>query len=408
MSQITSQKQGQFGPLHGVRVLDVSTMIAAPFGATLLGDLGADVIKVEIPGKGDTLRNVGPWKGEEPLRWPGMSRNKRSVTLDIRTEKGQALFKRLCEKADVLIENFRPGTLDRWSLDYETLKSVNPRLIVVRVSGYGQTGPYRSKAGFGTPATAFSGYTYIQGYKDRPPVSPSFSLTDYVTGIFVAYATTAALYYRDVNQVPEGQEVEMGLYESMFRMFEFLVAEYDQMKKVRERSPGLAGHSSPAGTYQTKDGKWLVLVTSTDPTFNRLAQAMGREDLLTDPRYYTNSERLKHDDEMQAIVTEWIASHTQAEVLRILDEAGVPISPIYSIADIFEDPQYQARENIVEVDHPRLGKIKVPGVVPKFSRTPGAIRSRAPELGEHNEAIYMQELGLSREELDALKSEGII
>jgi formyl-CoA transferase len=408
MSRASAGNQEKFGPLHGVRILDVSTMIAAPFGATLLGDLGADVIKVELPGKGDTLRNVGPWKGEEPLRWPGMSRNKKSVTLDIRTEKGQALFKRLCAKEDVVIENFRPGTLDRWNLDYETLKGVNPKLIVVRVSGYGQTGPYRNKAGFGTPATAFSGYTYLQGYKDRPPVSPSFSLTDYVTGIFVAYATTAALYYRDVHQVPEGQEVEMGLYESMFRMMEFLVAEYDQLGKIRERSPGLAGHSSPAGTYQTKDGKWLVLVTSTDPTFERLAKAMGREDMLNDPRFYTNSARLKNDDAVQAIVSEWIASHTQKEVMEILDSAGVPISPIYSIEDIFHDPQYQARENIVEVDHPRLGKIKVPGVVPKFSQTPGAIRFRAPELGEHNEEIYVHELGLSPEELAALKSEGII
>lgn len=396
------------GPLTGIRILDVSTMIAAPFGATLLADLGAEVIKIEIPGKGDTLRSVGPWKGDEPLRWPGMSRNKKSVTLDIRTTEGQEIFKKLCVKADLVIENFRPGTLEKWNLGYEELKKCNPRLIVTRVSGYGQTGPYKEKAGFGTPGTAFSGYTYLQGYPDRPPVSPSFSLLDYITGVYVAFASVSALYYRDTTNQETGQVVEMGLYESMFRMMEFLIAEYDQLGKIRERSPGLAGHSSPAGTYQTKDGKWVVLVTSTDSTFNRLAEAMGRTDMLTDPRFYTNSERLKHDAEVQEIVINWIKQLTQQELLEVLGEHGVPVSPIYSIADIFQDPHYQARENIVEIDHPRLGTIKIPGIVPRFSQTPGAIRHRAPDLGEHNEEILFGELGLTREELAELKEKGII
>lgn len=400
--------KNNYGPLTGIRILDVSTMIAAPFGATLLADLGAEVIKVEIPGKGDTLRSVGPWKGDEPLRWPGMSRNKKSVTLDIRTNEGQEIFKKLCRNTDLVIENFRPGTLEKWNLGYEELKKCNPRLIVTRVSGYGQTGPYKDKAGFGTPGTAFSGYTYLQGYPDRPPVSPSFSLLDYITGVYVAFASVSALYYRDTTSQEAGQVVEMGLYESMFRMMEFLVAEYDQLGKIRERSPGLAGHSSPAGTYQTKDGKWVVLVTSTDSTFNRLAEAMGRTDMLTDPRYYTNSERLIHDAEVQQIVIDWIKQLTQQELLDALGERGVPVSPIYSIADIFEDAQYQARENIVEIDHPRLGTIKIPGIVPRFSETPGAIRHRAPDLGEHNEDILCGELGLTREEIAELKEKGII
>jgi formyl-CoA transferase len=407
MNSMKPQFKGQFGPLEGVRILDVSTMIAAPFGATLLGDLGADIIKVEIPNKGDTLRNVGPFKGDIPLRWPGLARNKRSITLDLRVEEGQKIFKRLCENTDVIIENFRPGTLDGWNLDYETLKKINPKLIIVRVSGYGQTGPYRDKAGFGTPATAFSGYTYIQGYKDRPPVTPSFSLTDYVTGIFVAFATTSALYHRDTQDENEGQEVEMGLYESMFRMLEFLIAEYDQLNKIRERSPILAGHSSPAGTYETKDGKFLVLVTSTDRTFDRLAKAMGQEGMLKDPRYYTNAQRLIHDKEVQEIVTKWIGERTEEEVMGILDKAGVPISPIFSIKDIYENPQFKERENIVEVEHPTLGKVKVPGVIPKFSKTPGSIRFRAPELGEHNNDI-LTELGLTENEINTLKTKGII
>lgn len=397
-----------YGPLTGIKVLDISTMIAAPFGATLLGDLGAEVIKVEMPKKGDTLRSVGPWKGDEPLRWPGLARNKKSVTLDLRQEEGKAIFKQLVGHVDVLIENFRPGTLERWGLDYETLKAENPRLIMVRVSGYGQTGPYREKAGFGTPCTAFSGHTSIQGYPDRPPVSPSYSLLDYITGVYVAFAAVSALYYLEKNDDDEGQVVDIGLYESMFRFLEFLVAEYDQLGRVRPRSPGLAGHSSPAGTYETKDGKFVVLVCSTDSTFNRLAEAMERTDMLNDPRFYTNAARLKHDDEVQKIVSAWIREHTQRELIKKLDAYGVPVSPIYTIEDIFNDPHYRARENIVEVDHPRLGKIKVPGVVPKFSRTPGAIRHRAPDLGEHNEEILGGLLGLSAGDLSRLKEKGVI
>lgn len=397
-----------FGPLTGIKVLDVSTMIAAPFGATLLGDFGAEVIKIELPKKGDTLRTVGPWKDGEPLRWPGLARNKKSVTLDIRTEKGKEIFKKLIAQTDILIENFRPGTLEKWELGYEVLKKVNPDLIMVRISGYGQTGPYRHKAGFGTPGTAFSGHTAIQGYKDRPPVSPSYSLLDYITGVYVAFSAVAALYHRDMNEDGEGQIVEMGLYESMFRMLEFLVAEYDQNGVVRERSPGLSGHSSPAGTYETKDGKYVVLVCSTDSTFNRLARVMGREDMLEDDRYYTNAVRLQHDDEVQEIVSNFIKQYTQKELTEKLDAAGVPVSPIYTIEDIFNDPHYKARENIVEVEHPRLGKVKVPGIVPKFSKTPGAIRRRAPELGEHNEEILCGDLGLSKEEINKLKEQGVI
>lgn len=396
------------GPLTGVKVLDISTMIAAPFGATLLGDFGAEVIKIELPGKGDTLRTVGPWKGDEPLRWPGLARNKKSITLDIRTEKGKEIFKSLIKGSDVLIENFRPGTLEKWGLGYEELKQMNPNLIMSRVSGYGQTGPYREKAGFGTPGTAFSGHTGISGYPDRPPVSPSYSLLDYITGIHIGLATVSALYSRDVSEDGEGQEVEMGLYESIFRMLEFLVAEYDQNQKIRERSPGLSGHSSPAGTYQTKDGKFMVLVCSTDSTFDRLADAMDRKDMLEDDRYYTNAVRLKHDGDVQEIVSTWIKQFTQAEISEKLDSYGVPVSPILTIEDIFNDPQYKARENIVEVEHPRLGRIKVPGVVPKFSKTPGSIRMRAPELGEHSEDILTNELGFSAEEVAALKEEGVI
>lgn len=396
-----------FGPLTGVKILDISTMIAAPFGATLLADLGADVTKVELPNKGDTLRTVGPWKDGEPLRWPGLARNKKSITLNIHSEQGKEIFLKLLKETDILIENFRPGTLDKWGLSYDVMKEANSELIVVRISGYGQTGPYASKAGFGTPGTAFSGHTYLQGYPDLPPVSPSYSLLDYIAGIYTAFAAVSALYYRDAHPEGTGQVVEMGLYEAIFRMLEFLIAEYDQTGKVRGRSPGLAGHSSPAGTYETKDQKYVVLVCSTDSTFDRLAAAMEREDMLHDERYHTNVVRLTNDADVQEIVKAFIKQYDLKDLQEHLDAFGVPVSPILSIEDIFENEQYKARENIVEVEHLRLGKIKVPGVVPKFSETPGAIRYRAPELGEHNEEIYGA-LGLSVVELAELKEAGVI
>ncbi|OLO27861.1 formyl-CoA transferase [Alkalihalophilus pseudofirmus] len=404
MTYVTEKR----GPLDGVRILDLSTMIAAPFGATLLGDFGAEVIKVEMPGKGDSLRDMGPFHGEEPLRWPGLARNKKSLTLDLHSEEGQQILKNLVKKTDVVIENFRPGTLEKWNVGYEDLKKENPNLIMIRVTGYGQTGPYSSKAGFGTPATAFSGFTYLHGYTDRPPISPSFSLLDYITGIYVAFATTTALYHRDSHDAGTGQYVDMALYESVFRMMEFLVADYDQNGIIKERSPGLSGHSSPAGTFQTKDGHWVVLVTSSDRTFERLAQAMDREDMLKDDRFYTNSVRLQHFELTNGIVADWVKTKTRAELQQHLDDYGVPVSPINSIEDIFKDDHFKERENIVEVNHPRLGKVKMPGIVPKFSETPGSIRQIAPDLGEHTEDILKDLLEMDDEQVQQLRKNNVI
>lgn len=396
------------GPLKSIRILDLSTMIAAPFGATLLADFGAEVIKIELPGKGDSLRDMGPFKDKEPLRWPGLARNKKSLTLDLHQEEAKEIFKQLVRKSDVVIENFRPGTLEKWGISYEELKKENEKLIMVSVTGYGQTGPNSHKAGFGTPATAYSGFTYLSGYADRAPISPSFSLTDYVTGVYVAFATAAALYYRDTNETGAGQIVDIGLYESMFRMMEFLVADYDQNGKIKERSSGLSGHSSPAGTFLTKDGHWVVLVTSSDRTFDRLAKAMGREDMLKDEKFYTNSVRLQHFDLTNGIVADWVKTIERDDLFALLDEHGVPVSPIYSIKDIFEDEHYRARENIIEVSHPRLGTIKMPGIVPKFSETPGEVRHVGPDLGEHTDDILRNVLNYSPEEIVKLREKQVI
>ena len=395
------------GLLTGVRVLDVSTVIAAPFAAGLMADFGADVIKVEMPDGGDPFRRLGPYHENEAMRFATMGRNKRCVTLDLRTEKGKELFLALVAKSDVVIENFRTGTMDKWGLDYETMKKANPKIIVSRVTGYGQTGPNAKSPGFGTPATAFSGMTYVTGYKDRPPVSPSFSLTDYISGLYTAMSTMMALYHRDaLNGKP--QEIDISLYEGIFRMMEIHVADYHKNGIIRQRTPKLSGTSSPGGTYETKDSKWVVLVCSTDRTYEYLTRAMGRPELLTHPLYSTMKNRVANDASMDEIVREWIASMNYAEMKDLVDREGVPVNLVFSIEDIFNDPHYQARENIVEMPHSTLGTIKMPGIVPRFSETPGEIKWVGPELGAHNDEIYQGMLGLSDEEYQLLKSERVI
>jgi len=386
--------------------MDIATVYAAPFAAALLADYGADVLKVEMPGIGDPLRELEPFDGEESLVWAALARNKRSITLDLRKEQGQEIFLRLLAEQDVLIENFRPGTLDRWGLDVERLREANPDVIVVRVSGYGQTGPYRGKAGFGTPATAFSGFAYITGYPDRAPVLPQISLADYVTGMFAALGAVAALYHRDALG-GEAQEVDAALYESMFRMLETVVTQYDRLGVIKERSGNELGASVPAGMFSSRDGKWMALTTSTDRTFRRLATLMGRADMVDDPRYATNRARVRARKEVHGAVAEWFASLSAEEIQRLCDENGVPVSVAYNAADIFEDPQYAARDMLVEVEHPTFGTITVPGVVPKFSKTEGSVRGVGPTLGQHNVEVYGG-LGLSEEDLAKLAEEGVI
>lgn len=405
MTEQTSTRHAS-GPLVGVRVLDIGTVFAAPFAASVLADLGADVVKVELPGSGDPLRAMHPMDGEESLVWAAVSRNKRCVSLDLRTEQGRDLLLRLLASRDVLIENFRPGTLDGWGLGIDRMRAANADLVVVRVTGYGQTGPYRERAGFGTPATAFSGFAHISGYPDRPPVLPPISLTDYVTGLFAAVGALGALYHRDALG-GSAQEVDVALYESMFRLMETVAVQYDRLGVDRGRMGNELSASVPAGPFQAGDGTWLVLTTSTERTFRRLAAVMGRADMLDDERYATNRARVEHRAEVNAIVADWFGARSADEIQRSCDENGVPVSRIMSMADIFADPHYAARGMLAEVDDPKLGRIRLPGVVPKFSATPGAVRTPGRAIGQDNHEVYA-ELGLSEAEIARLDEEGVI
>ena len=393
--------------LEGIRILDLSTVIAAPFAAGLLADFGADVIKVEMPDGGDPFRRLGPYHEGEAMRFACMGRNKKSITLDLRKPQGKDILLELVSKSDVVIENFRTGTLDKWGLGYDKLKEKNPNVILSHVTGYGQTGPYKDVAGFGTPSTAFSGMTYITGYPDRPPVSPSFSLTDYIAGLYSALGIMMALYHRDVLN-GKAQEIDVSLYEGIFRFMEILCADYDKNGIIRERKPKLSGTSSPGGTYATKDGKWVVLVCSTDRTWEHLTKAMDRPDLLVNPLYISMKERVRNDASLDDIVRAWINELDYADLKQTVDREGVPVNLVYSIEDIFNDPHYKARNNILEMPHPTLGSIKMPGITPVFSETPGEVRWVGPELGAHNKEVYADLLGFDEDRLNNLKSEGVI
>lgn len=393
--------------LEGIKVLDLSTVIAAPFAAGLLADFGAEVVKIEMPKGGDPFRRLGPYHEGTPMRWANTGRNKKSITLDLHKDEAKKMFLDMVKNVDVVIENFRTGTLDKWGIGYEEMKKYNPDIILTHVTGYGQTGPYKDVAGFGTPATAFSGMTFITGYPDRPPVSPSFSLADYIAGLYATFSTMMALYHRDALH-GKGQEIDVSLYESIFRFLEIVCAEYDKNGKIKQRSPKLSGSSSPGGTYETADGKWVVLVCSTDRTWEYLTTAMKNEGLREVDHFKTMKDRVENDSELDEIVRNWIRQYDYKDLKEIADSEGVPVSLVYDAADIFNDPQYQFRNNIVEVPYAPLGTVKIPGIVPVFSETPGEIKWAGPALGEHNEEIYKQWLNKSEEELIRLKEDGVI
>ncbi len=396
------------GSLEGVRVLDLGHYLAAPFAATLLGDFGAEVIKVEAPGIGDAMRGANPLYEGKSLMFTANARNKKSVTVDMRKTEGQAIIRDLAKVSDVIVENFRPGTLERWNLGYEDLNKVNSGVVMLRISGFGQTGPDRHKTGVGTTAQARSGYTYMCGYPDRPPLTAPIPLADYIAGTFGALGVMTALYYRDAAGSRKGQYIDAALYEGLFRYMEDQPALYDKLGVAQERQGEEHARTAPVGTFQSKDGKWLSVTAAGNALFPRLCNVMGRPDLAEEGLFANQEGRGKYYREINAIVREWISQHTSREVLNLCENGGVPAEPVQSMADIFTDPLFRVRENIVEIGDPELGSVKMPGVTPKLSLTPGRVTSSAPQLGAHTDEVLGGLLGYSEERLDSLRRSGVI
>ncbi|ABU57025.1 CaiB/BaiF CoA transferase family protein [Roseiflexus castenholzii] len=397
-------------PLAGIRVIDAATVVAAPFCATLLGEFGADVLKVEHPVGGDALRRFGtPTARGDTLTWLSESRNKRSVTLNLQHPEGAQLFKDLVAKADVLCENFRPGTLEKWGLGWDVLSQINPGLIMLRVTGYGQTGPYKDRPGFARIAHAVGGISYLAGMPKGTPVTPgSTTLGDYMTGLYGCIGVLLALHYRE--KTGRGQYIDAALYESVFRCSDELVPAYGMYKKVRERhGPHHNDFACPHGHFQTKDGKWVAISCATDKLFARLAKAMGRPELASSSIYGEQKIRLEHANDVNEIVRDWCSSLTRAEVLERCNATATPAAPLNDIADIFGNRQVHARRNLIAVDVEDLGEtIIVPNIVPKLSETPGRIRSLGPRLGEHTDEVLKEVLGMSDDQIGELRAKRVI
>jgi succinyl-CoA--D-citramalate CoA-transferase len=396
------------GPLKDVRVVELASFIAGPYCGQLLADLGAEVIKIELPEVGDPMRQWGVQAEQRhSVWWSVIGRNKKSVTLDVRTPDGQRIARQLLAKADVFLENFRPGTLEEWNLGYEQAKSVNPRLIMVRISGFGQTGPYSDKASFGSVAEAIAGLRYLTGYPDRPPVRVGLSIGDTLAGLFGALGTLAALHRRDTDN-GTGQRIDVAITESVLAVLESVLAEASRFGVVRERSGSILPGVAPSNAYPTRDGKWVIIGANADTIFRRLAQAMGKPALAEDPRFATHRARGTNQSEIDQVVAEWTAQHERTELLATLDAHSVPAGPINSAQEVVSDPHFLAREAVVKVLDSVLGEVTMQGTVPKFSETPAGVRWTGPRLGEHNEEIYCGLLGMTRGELEGLRQKRVV
>jgi formyl-CoA transferase len=393
------------GPLAGVRVIDAATIFAGPLVASLMGDFGADVIKIEHPA-GDALRKFGYQKDGAPLWWKVVSRNKRCITLDLK--KGQHLFKRLVQNADVLIENFRPGTLESWGIGWDVLSALNPRLVMVRVTGFGQTGPYKDRPGFGTLAEAFSGFAHITGLPDGPPTLPPFGLADGIAAHYGTFAAMFALYERDAKGSGKGQFIDLSIYEPIFAVLGYQPTVFDQLGIIQNRTGNRSVSNAPRNAYKTRDARWVALSAAAPTIRERVLTLTGGPEFAADPRFATAEGRLAHNDEIDATVGGWIARRDLNEVIAAFERVEAAIAPVYDVEQIFADPQYQARADIIEVPDDELGKVKMQNVFPFMSRTPGEVRHAGPRLGAHTEEVLCGELGLTREELAALKEQGIV
>ncbi|MDQ0217241.1 CoA transferase [Peribacillus cavernae] len=394
-------------PLEDLRVIELGTLLAGPFSGRLLADFGAEVIKVEPPGKSDPMRNWGKSKDGVGLWWPIQSRNKKSITLNLRGEEGQSILRELVKETDILVENFRPGTMEKWNLSYEELSEINPKLIMVRTSGYGQTGPYKHRAGFGSVGEAMGGLRYVTGFPDRPPSRIGISVGDTLSALFATIGCLVAVHEREHSGI--GQVVDTALYESVFSIMESIIPDYLLAGYVRERMGNILPGVAPSNIYFTKDKTYIVIGANADGVFRRLCEAMEKRELADDPRFATHNARGENMKLLDSLIEEWTKSLPAKEALQVLEEKGVPSGLIYSAKEILEDPHYKEREMIINVEHPQLGEFSMPGVVPKLSRTPGKVKFAGSEtMGKDNHEVYGKILGYTENKIEELNKAKII
>jgi succinyl-CoA--D-citramalate CoA-transferase len=406
--EMSEARNGAHSPLEGVRVVEMGSLLAGPFCGQLLADFGAEVMKVEPPGKGDPMREWGRHrKNGRTLWWPIIARNKKSVTLNLREREGQELARELISGADVVVENFRPGTMERWGLGYEDLSEINPGLVMVRVSGYGQTGPYRERAGFGAIGESMGGIRHVTGYPDRPPPRVGVSLGDSLAATFGAFGAVTALYNREARN-GEGQVVDVGIYEAVLALMESTIPEYALAGHVRGRTGAILPFVAPSNTYPTRDDDYVVIGANADTVFARFAEATGHPEWAEDERYATHNARGENQEELDDMISGWTRERTVDEVVEVLKDAGVPAGKVFTAKDMVEDPHYAARENVVTVEDPEMGPFPMQNVVPRLNETPGKVHWTGPVLGQHNDEVYGEVLGLSEEEREALHERGVI
>lgn len=394
------------GPLEGVRVLDLATIYAGPFAAMLLGDYGAEVIKVEHP-RGDPMRGHGHSKDGVGLWWKMVSRNKQAITLDLSKPEGQELLLGLAERSDVLIENFRPGVMERWNLGYERLRTANPGLVMLRTTGFGQFGPYSSRPAFGTLAESLSGFAHLTGQPDGPPTLPPFGLADGIAGLAGAVAVMMALYHRDAR-AGRGQVIDLAIVEPILMVLGAQPIVYDQLGIVLQRMGNRSGNNAPRNTYRTRDGKWVAISTSADTIAQRTMRLVGHPEVIEAPWFRTGTERAKHADDLDEMVGGWIAQRGLDEVLRAFEEAGAAIAPIYDIREVMADPQFQALSTFIEVADDELGRMRMQNVAFRMSDTPGEVKFPGRRLGQDNRKVYCELLGLDDARLHELSTAGVI
>ena len=396
------------GPIEGVKVLDISMIVAGGTASSLMADFGAEVIKIEKPDTGDPLRNWGPFIKDKSVWWTVHSRNKKSITLSLNNPEGQAIFKELIQSVDILIEGFRPGTLEKWNLSPEELHKINPKLVILRFSGFGQTGPYKDRPGFGTVAECMSGYVNMAGFEDSPPNLPPLPLADEVSGIFGAMSGMMALYKRDTSADALGEIIDISLYEPLMRLMIPFVTMFDKLNINRGRSGNNFPDAAPRNLYHTADDKWVGLSATSQNTWETLARAMDVESLLTSKKFETNEARITHRDELNNEIQAWFDTKTASEILDTLIPTGGIVGQVYDSEDVAKDPHIAERNNIVEIDDPFIGPTKMVGVIHKFNNNPGEIRHAGPNLGHHNKEIYKEWLKYTDDQIDDLTQKGII